>query len=87
MSPGPSAASASTWPASITGPPANQAPLLRALARARAGRYQLAKAMTGGPREEPDAWQVHGHLLANVDRLLSEIDPEGQTWPGLGRPS
>jgi hypothetical protein len=33
------------------------------------------------------AWQVHGHLLANVDRLLSELDPEGQTWPGLGRPS
>ena len=71
--------------ASLPGPPANQAPLLRALARARAGRDELAKAMTGGPREEPDAWQVHGHLLANVDRLLSELDPEGQTWPGTTR--
>jgi Aromatic acid exporter family member 1 len=72
--------------ASVPGPPANQAPLMRALARARAGRDDLAKAMAAGPREEPDAWQVHGHLLANVDRLLSELDPEGQTWPGGGNP-
>jgi hypothetical protein len=70
--------------ASVPGPPANQAPLLRALARARTGRDELAKAMAG-PREEPKAWQVHGHLLANVDRLLSELDPEGQTWPGTTR--
>jgi Aromatic acid exporter family member 1 len=73
--------------ASVPGPPANQAPLMRALARARAGRDDLAKAMAAGPREEPDAWQVHGHLLANVDRLLSELDPEGQTWPGGGSPA
>ena len=71
--------------ASIPGPPANQAPLHRALARARAGRDDLAKAMASGPREEPGAWQVYGHLLANVDRLLSELDPEGQTWPGTDR--
>ena len=51
----------------------------------RAGRDEVAKAMTGGAREEPGAWQVHGHLLANVDRLLSELDPEGQTWPGTTR--
>jgi uncharacterized membrane protein YccC len=70
--------------ASIPGPPANPAPLLRALARARAGRDEVAKAMAGA-REEPGAWQVHGHLLANVDRLLSELDPEGQTWPGIDR--
>jgi hypothetical protein len=72
--------------ASVPGPPANQAPLLRALARARAARDEVAKAMAAGPREEPGAWQVHGHLLANVDRLLSELDPEGQTWPGGGPP-
>jgi Aromatic acid exporter family member 1 len=71
--------------ASVPGPEANQAPLLRALARARAGRDRLAKAMTAGPRAEPGAWPVHGHLLANVDRLLSELDPEGQTWPGTDR--
>jgi hypothetical protein len=71
--------------ASVPGPPANRAPLHRALARARAARDDLAKAMTTGPREDPDAWQVHGHLLANVDRLFSELDPEGQTWPGSGR--
>jgi hypothetical protein len=70
--------------ASVPGPPANRAPLHRALARARAARDDLAKAMTTGPREDPDAWQVHGHLLANVDRLFSELDPEGQTWPGSG---
>jgi hypothetical protein len=70
--------------ASLPGPPTNQAPLLRALARAQAGRDELAKAMAG-PREEPEAWPVHGHLLANVDRLLSELDPEGQTWPGTAR--
>ncbi len=73
--------------ASVPGPPANQAPLQRALARARAARDQLAKEMAAGPGEAPRAWQVHGHLLANVDRLLSEIDPEGQTWPGTSRPS
>jgi hypothetical protein len=70
--------------ASVPGPPANQAPLLRALARARAGRDEVAAAMAAGPRDEPGAWQVHGHLLANVDRLVSELDPEGTTWPGTG---
>jgi Aromatic acid exporter family member 1 len=73
--------------ASVPGPPANQAPLQRSLSRARASRDDLAKAMTAAPREEPDAWPVHGHLLANVDRLLSELDPEGQTWPGIDRPT
>jgi hypothetical protein len=70
--------------ASVPGPEANQAPLLRALARARAGRDRLAKAMTTGDRADPGMWPVHGHLLANVDRVLSELDPEGQTWPGIG---
>jgi hypothetical protein len=72
---------------SVPGPPANRAPLQRALARARAGRADLAKAMAAGPREEPGTWQVYGHLLANVDRLLSELDPEGTTWPGTNRPA
>jgi aromatic acid exporter family member 1 len=73
--------------ASVPGPPANDAPLLRALARARAAREKVAAAMVAGPREELGAWQVYGHLLANVDRLLSELDPEGTTWPGVGRPA
>jgi hypothetical protein len=72
--------------ASVPGPPANQAPLYRALARARVARDQLAKEMAAGPGEAPRAWQVHGYLLANIDRLLSELDPEGQTWPGTIRP-
>jgi len=71
--------------ASVPGPPANQAPLLRALARARAAREQLAKEMAAGPDEAPRAWQVHGHVLANVDRLLSELDPDDTTWPGSAR--
>jgi uncharacterized membrane protein YccC len=73
--------------AGLAGPPGNEAPLRRALGRARAGRDQVATTMVAGPRAHPDAWQVHGHLLANVDRLLTELDPEGQTWPGVGRPS
>jgi hypothetical protein len=73
--------------ANLPGPPANEAPLRRALGRAKACRDQVATAMAADRRDHPDAWQVHGHLLANVDRLLSESDPEGQTWPGLGRPS
>ena len=73
--------------ASVPGPEANQAPLLRALARARAGRDRLARAMTAGRRADPEVWPVHGHLLANADRLLSELDPEGQTWPGIDRPT
>jgi hypothetical protein len=72
--------------ASVPGPSANRAPLQRALARARAARDQLAKEMAAGPGEAPRAWQVHGHLLANIDRLLSELDPEGQTWPGAISP-
>jgi uncharacterized membrane protein YccC len=71
----------------VPGPPANEAPLRRALGRAKARRDQVAAAMAAGPRAHPDAWQVHGHLLADVDRLLTELDPEGQTWPGSGRPS
>jgi len=39
--------------ASVPGPPANQAPLFRALARARAARDQLAKEMAAGPGEAP----------------------------------
>jgi uncharacterized membrane protein YgaE (UPF0421/DUF939 family) len=73
--------------ANLPGPPANEAPLRRALGRATACRDEVARAMVAGPRDQPGAWQVHGHLLANLDRLLSEIDPEGQTWPGPGRPS
>ena len=73
--------------AGLAGPPGNEAPLRRALGRARARRDQVATTMAAGPRAHPDAWQVHGHLLANVDRLLTELDPEGQTWPGVGRPS
>jgi uncharacterized membrane protein YccC len=71
--------------ANLPGPPANEAPLRRALGRAKACRDEVARGMAPGPRDQPGAWQVHGHLLANLDRLLSEIDPEGQTWPGLGR--
>ena len=82
----PSGPSAGTWRPASPGPPANQAPLLRSLSRARA-RDDLAKAMAAGPREAPDAWPVHGHLLAIVDRLFSELDPEGQTWPGTDRPT
>jgi uncharacterized membrane protein YccC len=71
--------------AGLAGPPGNEAPLRRALGRARARRDQVATAMAAGRRAHPDAWQVHGHLLANVDRLFTELDPEGQTWPGVGR--
>ncbi|HEU4397162.1 MAG TPA: aromatic acid exporter family protein, partial [Actinomycetota bacterium] len=71
--------------ANLPGPPANEAPLRRALGRAKASRDKVATGMAAGPRDLPGAWQVHGHLLANVDRLLIEIDPEGQTWPGIGR--
>jgi uncharacterized membrane protein YccC len=72
--------------ANLPGPPANEAPLRRALGRAKAARDALAAAVAAGPGGDPDAWQVHGHLLANVDRLLGELDPEGQTWPpGTGR--
>jgi Aromatic acid exporter family member 1 len=71
--------------ANLPGPRANDAPLRRALGRARACRDKVATAMAAGPRADPGAWQVHGAVLANTDRLLSEFDPEGQTWPGAGR--
>jgi uncharacterized membrane protein YccC len=68
--------------AGVSGPPANEAPLRRALLRARGRREDVAAAMLAGPSGDPEGWQVHGALLANVDRLLAELDPEGRTWPG-----
>jgi Aromatic acid exporter family member 1 len=73
--------------AGASGPPANEAPLRRALLRARGRRKDVEAAMLPGRREDPGSWQVHGALLANVDRLLAELDPEGRTWPGASRPS
>ena len=71
--------------AGASGPPANEAPLRRALLRARGRREDVAAAMLAGPRGDPGSWQVHGALLANLDRLLAELDPEGRTWPGASR--
>ena len=71
--------------AGVSGPPANEAPLRRALLRARGRREEVAAAMLAGPRGDLGSWQVHGALLANLDRLLSELDPEGRTWPGASR--
>jgi uncharacterized membrane protein YccC len=73
--------------AGVSGPPGNEAPLRRALLRAGGRREEVAAAMLAGPRGDPGSWQVHGALLANLDRLLAELDPEGRTWPGASRPS
>jgi hypothetical protein len=47
-----------------------------AIARARAGRLELAERLAVDPRGDRFAWELHGSLLANLDRVLREIDPD-----------
>jgi hypothetical protein len=47
-----------------------------ALEIAQAHRDVLAGLMRVNPRVDLDLWHVEGSLLANIDRLLRELDGE-----------
>jgi Aromatic acid exporter family member 1 len=60
----------------IAGPPREAVPLRIALEIARTHRDVLAELMLVDARSDPDLWHIQGSLLANVDRLLREVDLE-----------
>jgi hypothetical protein len=53
-----------------------EAELAAQLAAAWASRESVAQRLLAGVREHPHAWQLHGAVLADVDRILDELDPE-----------
>lgn len=52
---------------------AAEARLTRELAVARADRDRLAELLLAGIGEDPAQWQLHGALLAEIDRVLDEL--------------
>jgi hypothetical protein len=50
--------------------------LAQALVDGRADRQRIADLLRTETEREPDRWELHGALLANVDRLLNELDVE-----------
>jgi hypothetical protein len=60
----------------VAGPPREAVPLHIALEIARTHRDVLAELMLVDARADPELWHIQGSLLANVDRLLREIDLE-----------
>ncbi|MFD3458038.1 aromatic acid exporter family protein [Streptomyces sp. NPDC058691] len=46
------------------------------LSAARASRDNVAQLLLDRVREHPHAWQLHGAILAEVDRILDELTPE-----------
>ena len=60
----------------VAGPPREVVPLHIALEIARTHRDVLAELMLVDARADLELWHIQGSLLANVDRLLREIDLE-----------
>jgi hypothetical protein len=50
--------------------------LRTALDALHAARARLADLLLVGPREASATWQLHGSLLAGLDRVLEELDPD-----------
>jgi uncharacterized membrane protein YgaE (UPF0421/DUF939 family)/diadenosine tetraphosphatase ApaH/serine/threonine PP2A family protein phosphatase len=50
--------------------------LAQALSEGRADRQRIADLLRAETEREPERWELHGALLANVDRLLNELDVE-----------
>lgn len=58
--------------------------LAQALAASRATRDRVANLLLEDVQEHPRQWQLHGALLAEVDRILDELDIDKRT-ERLGR--
>jgi hypothetical protein len=50
--------------------------LAEAISRARRRPDALVEKLAVDAHTQPGLWRVHGALLANLDRLLHEVDPE-----------
>jgi hypothetical protein len=62
----------------ITNTRADDRELRAALQRSWSERNELARHLHAGARPDSSAWELHGELLANIDRMLREIDAEGR---------
>ncbi|UGQ12984.1 aromatic acid exporter family protein [Yinghuangia sp. ASG 101] len=60
-----------------------EAELAEALAESRADRDHIANLLRSETEYEPDTWELHGSLLAGVDRILGELDVEKRAEPRL----
>jgi hypothetical protein len=60
----------------VAGPPREAVPLHIALEIARTHRDVLAELLLVDAPSDPELWHIQGSLLADVDRLLREIDLE-----------
>ncbi len=56
-----------------------------ALARARRRPDALVEKLAVDAHTQPGLWRVHGALLAHLDRLLYEVDPDAGTQAGGAR--
>ena len=63
----------------VAGPARSADELRRALERVQARREEAARLLQADARREPAIWRDNGALLAHVDRLLAEIDPDAET--------
>ncbi len=71
----------------VTGPAPDSAELRRALAGGQERLATVATALQVDPATEPELWRVHGALLADLGRLLHELDLElGPDALGVRRP-
>jgi uncharacterized membrane protein YccC len=73
----------------VTGVPEDAA-LRAALAAAWEDRARVVEALRQGERLQGAAWELHGDLAANIDRLLRDIDGEARaelrlSWPTRAR--
>jgi hypothetical protein len=55
---------------------AAEARLAGELAAAKADREKVAQLLLKGVQQHPRHWQLHGALLAEIDRILDELDME-----------
>jgi hypothetical protein len=60
----------------VAGPPRDVVPMRIALEIAQTHRDMLAELMLVDARDDRDLWHIQGSLLADVDRLLRELDVE-----------
>jgi hypothetical protein len=70
----------------VTGPPRDRGGLRDALGRAQVDWEAASKMLLVDARSEPGIWQVHGALLAHIDRLFDDLDPDtGRAAAAVGR--
>jgi uncharacterized membrane protein YgaE (UPF0421/DUF939 family) len=75
----------------VLGPGAEDAALREALGRAWEDRHRLADLLRQADRLQSGAWQLHGALATQIDRMLRDLDSDARaelraSWPAPDRP-